>query len=305
MIYTKVSIQIPTYNQQRFIKKTIESCLMQDYPNLEINIADDHSTDSTKALIEPYLKDKRVRYFTNKTNIGRVANYHKALYEYATGDWAINLDGDDYFTDCHFISRAIALITEANDEKILVYQANHDINKIATVLPLIERINENNIVADGATYFLNYPKILNFHHCATLYKREASLPLNFYSYNCLYTDFNSIAKLFINGRVMFSSENVAVWHQHAGNESATLGGDKISNELEAINELAVFAAKRLPTKAVNQWCKKMNGYLLSNYVDMQTTTKQNRTALKHLLLNFNFDKVHTRQLIKAILGSMG
>ena len=137
-MYPKVSIQIPTYNQQAFIQKTIESCLMQDYPNLEINIADDHSTDNTHKLIQPFLNENRVRYYCNDTNIGRVANYHKALYKYATGEWVINLDGDDYFTDSGFISRAMAQISNLNDDKVFVYQANHELSKVTNVLTAIK-----------------------------------------------------------------------------------------------------------------------------------------------------------------------
>ena len=208
----KVSIQIPTYNQQAFIQNSIESCLMQDYANLEINIADDHSTDDTYALLQPYLKDPRVRFFTNEQNLGRVANYHKALYVYATGEWAINLDGDDYFIDKSFISTAIEIIKSLHDEKIVAYQGNHDIKKIIKVLPASEQINEDTILVDGPAYFLNYYKILNFHHCAVMYKRSEALKLNFYSFNCLFTDFNSVFKLFVNGKLLLSAKKVAVWH---------------------------------------------------------------------------------------------
>lgn len=301
----KVSIQVPTYNQRAFIKRTIESCLMQDYPNLEINIADDSSTDDTGELVQLFLKDKRVHYYRNEKNIGRVANYHKALYEYATGDWVINLDGDDYFSDGSFISNAIEMIMSRQDEKIIVYQANHDINKVLKVLPKSTQLNEETLLVKGNQYFLDYYRILNFYHCATMYKRSAATRLNFYTYDCLFTDFNSIAKLFINNSILISSKKVAVWHQHDVNESASLDGKKINAELAAINELADFAAKQLPAKQVEKWRRKMHGYLLSNYLNMQKTAKQKREALKNLMRNFNFDKVFFKQLLKAMAGSTG
>ena len=304
-MYPQVSVQIPTYNQQGFIQKAIESCLMQDYPNLEINIADDCSTDDTYKLVQPFLQDKRVRYFCNEQNIGRVANYNKALYIYATGDWAINLDGDDYFTDKSFISNAIEIIMSRQDEEIIVYQANHDINKLLKVLPAAERINEETLLVNGTHYFLNYYQILNFYHCATIYKRSEAIKLNFYTYNCLFTDFNSIAKLFINNRLLLSSKKVAIWHKHEVNESLSLDEEKIKDELAAINELANFAARQLPGKPVERWRIKMRGYLLSNYLNMQTTAKQKRVVLKSLISNFSFDKVIFKQLLKALAGSAG
>jgi len=105
----KVSIQIPTYNQQQYISQAIDSVLMQDYPDLEVIVADDCSTDETEAIVRKY-KDIRVKYFKNEKNIGRVANYRKSLYDYCTGDWVVNLDGDDYFTSPTFISRGMNVI---------------------------------------------------------------------------------------------------------------------------------------------------------------------------------------------------
>lgn len=303
-MYPRVSIQIPTYNQQSFIVKTIESCLMQDYPNLEINIADDRSTDESFKLISPFLQDQRVRYHRNEKNIGRVANYHKALYEYATGEWAINLDGDDYFTDASFISRAMAELWGMKDEQVVVYQANHNLEKLPQVLTA-RKINEDTVLVDGAAYFINYYRVLHFYHCATIYRRDVALTLNFYTVDSLFTDFNSVAKLFIKGKILLSSRQVAHWSRHNENESGTLDGKKLKKEIFAMNELAGFAAKILPAQQVERWRIKMKGYLLSIYYDLQTTAAQRRVAFKHIFLNFSFERTHILQLLKAGLGAFG
>lgn len=304
-MYPKVSIQIPTYNQQRFIQKTIESCLIQDYPNLEINIADDCSTDNTNKLVQPFLQDKRVRYFRNEINIGRVANYNKALYIYATGEWAINLDGDDFFTDASFVSRAIEQIKNANDENIFIYQANHNINKIIKVLPIFKKIDENTILVDGTDYFNTFYRINVFYHCATLYKRSEALKLNFYSYNCLYSDFNSMAKLFLKGKILLSAKEVAVWSLHQENASSTLDEKKLQNEIAAIDEIADFSTNYLPGKSVKKWRRKMKGNLFGAYIDFQTNAVQKRKVLRYMIFNLGFDLQQYKNLIKAILGSIG
>ena len=301
-MYPKVSIQIPTYNQQGFIQRTIESCLMQDYANLEINIADDNSTDDTGKLVQAYMINDKVRYFKNTINIGRVANYRKALYEYATGEWVINLDGDDYFTDSGFVSKAMADIAKMANKHVLVYQANHNITKIATLLPGSKWINENTILVNGKEYYLKYPEILNFTHCATMYNRKAAMELNFYSFNCLFTDFNSLVKLFIRGNILLSSKTVAVWHQHDLNQSSTLDHTKLKVELASFDEIAVFAEKYLPVKEVQLWNKRMKTFMLSIYQGMQQTTKGKIAGVKYLFLHFSFEKMHLRQLAKALLN---
>src|ERR1700750_911157 len=116
MNHPKVSIMIPTYNQGKYIVRAIESALSQDYSNLEGVISDDNSTDDTNEIVENYLlykKHFRIKYFRNKENIGILQNYRKLLYEIASGDWAINLDGDDFFADSSFISEAVKLISES------------------------------------------------------------------------------------------------------------------------------------------------------------------------------------------------
>ena len=48
MIYPKVSIMIPTYNRAHYVVETIESSLTQDYPNIEVIVSDNASTDTRR-----------------------------------------------------------------------------------------------------------------------------------------------------------------------------------------------------------------------------------------------------------------
>ena len=52
----------------------------------------------------------RVKYYKNYSNLGSIKNYQKTLYEYATGEWIVNLDGDDFLTNRSFISKAIQVV---------------------------------------------------------------------------------------------------------------------------------------------------------------------------------------------------
>src|ERR1700750_513142 len=115
----KVTIMIPAYNQANFLPMAIESALAQYYENVEIVVSDDCSTDNTGDLIKKYINDKRVRYFRNEFNCGRVANYKQTLENRTTGKWVVNLDADDYFTDPSFISKAITYIHANGKEKIV------------------------------------------------------------------------------------------------------------------------------------------------------------------------------------------
>jgi len=92
----KISIIIPTYNRANYVEQTIESALVQDYENYEVIVSDNASTDNTTEVVEKYLDNNNFRYYKNETNIGMVKNWHKALYEYSTGDWFLILSDDEW-----------------------------------------------------------------------------------------------------------------------------------------------------------------------------------------------------------------
>ena len=89
-----VSVIMPSYNTAKFISETIESVLAQTYPNWELIIADDCSTDDTDAVVRPYLADGRIRYMKNEKNSGAAVSRNRALRE-AKGKWIAFLDSDD------------------------------------------------------------------------------------------------------------------------------------------------------------------------------------------------------------------
>ena len=90
-----VSIVLCTYNGERFLKAQLDSILNQTYPNTEVIITDDASTDGTKSILEDYTaKDNRIKIFFNDTNIGLTGNYEKAL-QLTQGQYIAFSDQDD------------------------------------------------------------------------------------------------------------------------------------------------------------------------------------------------------------------
>lgn len=88
-----VSIVMPSYNSEKYIKDSIESVLNQTYSNWELLIVDDCSTDKTVEIIKSF-KDERIRLFQNPTNSGAAISRNWALRE-AKGKWIAFLDSDD------------------------------------------------------------------------------------------------------------------------------------------------------------------------------------------------------------------
>lgn len=90
-----ISVLIPVYNRENYISECIQSALDQDYPNIEIIVVDNASTDRTWRFCQEISeKDKRVRIFRNSSNIGPVRNWLRAAHE-ANGEFAKILFSDD------------------------------------------------------------------------------------------------------------------------------------------------------------------------------------------------------------------
>ncbi len=88
-----VSIIMPSYNSEKYIKDSIESVLSQTYPFWELLIVDDCSTDKTVEIIKSF-KDERIKLFQNEVNSGAAISRNWALRE-AKGKWIAFLDSDD------------------------------------------------------------------------------------------------------------------------------------------------------------------------------------------------------------------
>lgn len=88
-----VSVCIPTYNGERFIRSTIESVLSQTYDCLEVLISDQHSTDETLSILSSFT-DPRIRIFSGPSVGGAQANWNAVLGE-AGGKYIKLLCQDD------------------------------------------------------------------------------------------------------------------------------------------------------------------------------------------------------------------
>ena len=93
MVEGLVSIIMPSWNTGRFIAETIQSVIDQTYPNWELLIVDDCSTDNTDAVVTSF-KDDRIKYLHNEKNSGAALTRNRAMRE-ARGEWIAFLDSDD------------------------------------------------------------------------------------------------------------------------------------------------------------------------------------------------------------------
>ena len=108
----KVSIGLPVYNGERFIRNSIDSILSQTFTDFELIISDNASTDATKHICEEYaIKDKRVRYTRQPETVPVVDNFINVL-ELARGDCFMWATHDDFYESDNYISALYDRINE-------------------------------------------------------------------------------------------------------------------------------------------------------------------------------------------------
>ena len=114
-----VSIGCAVYNGEATLARALGPVVAQDYPNLEILISDDCSTDGSRAIYEEFArKDPRIKILRNEKNIGVTRNFNR-LVEASTGKYFMWADQDD-IRDRTFVSKALAAL-EADPEAVLCH----------------------------------------------------------------------------------------------------------------------------------------------------------------------------------------
>lgn len=97
----KISVIIPVYNTEKYLKRCLDSIINQTFKNLEIIIVDDGSTDSSPQICDNYAEsDDRIRVI-HKTN-GGLSSARNAGIDIATGIYISFIDSDDYIDIKYF-----------------------------------------------------------------------------------------------------------------------------------------------------------------------------------------------------------
>lgn len=107
----KLSIVTVTYNAAQVVRETLESVIMQTYPNIEYIIIDGGSNDGTQDIIQRYRKD--ISHFASEPDRGTYDAMNKAI-DIATGEWIHFINAGDYYVGRTTLSDIFARPVEGN-----------------------------------------------------------------------------------------------------------------------------------------------------------------------------------------------
>lgn len=297
-----VSIMIPTYNQEDYIGEAVESALRQDYSNLEVVVTDDCSTDKTGEIAIKYIPDHRFKYVKNAKNLGRVGNYHNTAHNEVQGKWAVNLDGDDYYTSTTFLSDAMNVIEQYPNENIVAYCYKHlNLETIKKTIPYI-KINEDCILVSGKDYFLNYYKIGCFSHPDTIFRRDIGVNIQLYTIPWQACDFHSLIRIFLLGNIILDRREISHWRIHGDNTTIKEVDDKQRQAMLTFDAIEDFAKDYIPQNELAIWRKKMNKSSYIDYIQTHVFNKRNLKSVTLLLKNPHLKYWYFRCWAKIILN---
>lgn len=109
----QISVIVPIYNVERYIRQCIDSILVQTFTDFELLLIDDGSPDGCPAICDEYAqKDARIRVI-HKPNGGISSARNRGIDE-ACGEWLIFLDSDDIWADSDCLQRLYSYTKELN-----------------------------------------------------------------------------------------------------------------------------------------------------------------------------------------------
>lgn len=113
-----VSIIVPVYNSERFLKKNIDTLRAQTYDNIEVLLINDGSTDNSFHVMEEIQEeDPRVLIFNNK-NLGLASTRNYGISK-ATGKYVLFMDSDDFFIKKEAIENSIKKIQKEKADLLI------------------------------------------------------------------------------------------------------------------------------------------------------------------------------------------
>jgi Glycosyltransferases involved in cell wall biogenesis len=254
-----VSIVITSYNRASFIEKAISSALAQDYPNLEIIISDNCSTDHTDEVIKKFLADPRLHYFENDANIGMIPNFQLATEQRARGKYITYVSSDDYLINNSFISTAIQIVNKY-ENVLLVFGKN------------MTYLEELNILIDDQTHglytkefqegkkvFLEFANTKSLGWGGVLMNKKEFESLNIFESKMTSLDYGANLFLMLKGNVGFIKQPSYVFRVHGNQSSTPPDADRIIENCDYIFAPYHYAKQHdlLPGKKLENWKNKL------------------------------------------------
>jgi glycosyltransferase involved in cell wall biosynthesis len=152
-----VSVCIPTYNQERYIRKCLEGVMMQQTNfSFDVIIGEDCSTDDTRSIVREFELQYPgiIKPIYHEKNVGPQRNAYEYCWPALTGKYIAVCEGDDYWTDPCKLQKQVDFL-EANKDFVLCFHEVNTVDENNEVLKL-EEVKGDLVVYDWKSIFYKH-----------------------------------------------------------------------------------------------------------------------------------------------------
>lgn len=291
-----VSILIPAYNHQEYIRDVLDSFLLITYPNIELVIIDDGSTDNTPKIIEKWIGDHqhqiRVNYYSRE-NKGCSATQNE-LINRSCGEFIIPSSSDDYLlpNSVEKLMKAAQLFPDKNiffGDGIVINGKGEKIKD--SILEGLNNAKKSNLLIERtlpeeiiARWSISGPQ--------AMMRRDFYRKVRMYDENLLVQDWDFYLSAAAGNHLLFIDEPVCAYRVHSSNTSR---GRDVDQRIRNLQDQSIVARRNrnLFTGRLKSLLKKEEIllkmkmlFLKRNYIELFLLSIY--YILFYLLIQFNY-----------------
>lgn len=218
MVQPKVYLQIPHYNNSKYLKDCIDSCQKLCYQNIDIHFFDDASNDNTVEILSE-INPTNITIHRNLERLGRIKNYQYSYSHHGDADWMINLDSDDYYTHPEWIEEAMSIVASHPEDNITHIQSSFLCYLPSTKINFLKDYGDGYYLIRGDDYIELTIRHFSFSHFSSIFRTNIVDQTGAYIDNCLHADFHTAARAAARGNVLVGTNMIGVWRPHEDNQS--------------------------------------------------------------------------------------
>ena len=205
----EITIVMPVFNGGKYIEKTLDSIIKQDFKNFELICVDDCSEDSSCEIIEKLIqKDNRIRLIKNSINLGSASRTINVALKNANGRYFVYTSQDDFFSTDWLLrmhEKALSTGADAIIPNLVFYDSNNDSNKSLSGLNGNKTVELNG--REALIYSLDWSIPGN-----ALWKMELIKKVGYSDFS-INSDEYSVRNFFLNSEKVVFSEGTFYYRQ--------------------------------------------------------------------------------------------
>jgi glycosyltransferase involved in cell wall biosynthesis len=256
-----ITIGIPTYNRAALVKTCVASALAQSYPNIEVLVSDNASTDDTLAVLQS-VEDKRLRVLANAENVGAMGNFNRCVQE-ARGEYLV-LASDDNVLDPAFLEKCVRLVRM--EPGIPIVLATYDVLVMDEFFESERRIITAKTSKKLSTGIWQGTEILKEYLngrisaqlLSSIVRTDILRRNGGYSNHPCSADEATWIPFLLEGRAGLVNESCTTYMVHGASLSERFTADqRVDDAYQIMQEISGIAGKKIPDRATREEIQKL------------------------------------------------